>query len=672
MASGAPTWGIEIGQCALKAVKMRSAGDDTVELTACEVIPYDDKKILSQPEVDRDALIASALKKFAEKNNPSGERFVIGVPGHQTFARFCKLPPADAKRISALVRYEAEQQIPFAMEDVVWDFQTFEDDESPEVEVGIFAMRKDLIRKHLDYFDAVRIRPYMVQATPSALYNFVRYEAEEKLNEDAWVVVDVGAQNTDLIVVEANRAWSRNIPLGGSAFTENLVRAFKLTFAKAEDLKRSAASSKYARQIFQAMRPVFADLVQEIQRSIGFFSSTHRDVELKRVLAVGNAFRLPGLQKYIANNLSIDGGVDKLDSFTRIKVAPEVDKEKLDENLINIGATCGLALQGLGEAKIVADLLPPDLARLAVWKRKQWWFAGAAAAVGAAALIPYAKNMIDAGAVKAASTGLTQADSAIQTAQRYNTAHGNAVQNAGPEQQQIENVVQLLDKKRVIPAIIATVHEAMPKPAPEIQNAKTPADLRRVIESDPNRFARNQRKQFEVESMTLEYVKDIDNHQLPSTTGMGPGGFGKQPGGEQQASDAPGFVVNVKGKLLYGASQSEASVVVNEEIFNRIRELSQRPNLGFHIPREEPQDRSKSFFTPDGARLWKQLATGGVNNPFGTPRNTNNDKNRAGIDPATGEPTLSDWNVEFSMKFKLGDVPPPPDQPATEGQEQTG
>ena len=71
--------------------------------------------------------------------------------------------------------------------------------------------------------------------------------------------------------------WTRTIQIGGNNFTEALVRAFKLSFPKAEQHKRTAASSKYARQIFQAMRPVFADLVQEIQRCIGFYTSLHRE-----------------------------------------------------------------------------------------------------------------------------------------------------------------------------------------------------------------------------------------------------------------------------------------------------------------------------------------------------------------------------------------------------------
>ena len=125
------------------------------------------------------------------------------------------------------------------------------------------------------------------------------------------MIIDLGAENTDLIIADGETIWLRSIPIGGNNFTETLVKSFKLNFAKAEDLKRNAATSKYARQIFQAMRPVFADLVAEIQRSIGFYASVHRDSRIKKIIALGGTFRLPGLQKYLQQNLQLD--VERID-----------------------------------------------------------------------------------------------------------------------------------------------------------------------------------------------------------------------------------------------------------------------------------------------------------------------------------------------------------------------
>src|SRR5215467_8918420 len=102
MAAKGGVWGIDVGQCALKAVKLRPAGDDKVEVVAFDLIEH--PKILSQPDAEPDELIKAALEKFASRNDWQKDDFVIGVPGQQTFARFCKLPPVDAKKIPDLVR----------------------------------------------------------------------------------------------------------------------------------------------------------------------------------------------------------------------------------------------------------------------------------------------------------------------------------------------------------------------------------------------------------------------------------------------------------------------------------------------------------------------------------------------------------------------------------------
>ncbi len=150
MASTQAVWGLDLGRCSLKAIKLRPTSDDTVEIVAHDIVEH--AKILSQPDADRNELIASALEKFLSRNDVSKDFVVVGVPGQHTLARFTKLPPVAPKRIPDIVRYEADQQIPFDMDEVIWDFQTFQQEGSPDLEVGIFAMKRELIREHLLHF----------------------------------------------------------------------------------------------------------------------------------------------------------------------------------------------------------------------------------------------------------------------------------------------------------------------------------------------------------------------------------------------------------------------------------------------------------------------------------------------------------------------------------------
>jgi len=375
MARAKSVWGVDIGQCALKALKLSDV-DGRFQVEAFEVIEHPEN--LRGPEADRSEVFTHALGQFLAKNDVSNSTVAVAVPGQSSFMRFVKLPPVEPKRIPSIVRFEAEQQIPFPIGEVVWRWQTFHDPDSPDVEVGIFAMKRIEIVEMLAIMAFSNLKVDLVQMAPLSLYNFMC--ADDQLAPDgATLLADVGTDKTDLVVADGPRIWTRTIQIGGNNFTEALVRAFKLSFGKAESLKRTAATSKYARQVFQAMRPVFADLVQEIQRSIGYYTSLHRESRFKRVLGLGNGFRLPGLQKFLEQNLNIP--VVKIDSFNAPVLASSLSEPTFTENILSFGVAYGLAIQGISDAKVATNLLPDEVVRKRLWDRKRPWFAAAAAAL---------------------------------------------------------------------------------------------------------------------------------------------------------------------------------------------------------------------------------------------------------------------------------------------------
>ena len=697
MATGNAVWGIEVGQCALKAVKLRPTGEeDKVELAGFDLIEH--PKILSQPDADPDELIGAALEKFVSRNDWQGDSFVMGVPGQQTFARFCKLPPVEARRIPDIVRFEASQQIPFDMDDVVWDYQVFQNEDLPDLEVGIFAMRRDLIQKHLDYFSSVGIAPRIIQTIPSALYNFCRYEYGTEIEEGtATIIVDVGAQHTDLIVVEANSAWSRNIPLGGNSFTEALVKAFKLTFAKAETLKRTAATSKYARQIFQAMRPVFADLVAEIQRSVGFYSSTHREVEIKRVLACGNAFHLPGLQKYLENNLTIGGGVQKLEKFEAMITSATANAPQFTENILSFGPAYGLALQGLGLSTISASLLPPELARVQMWKRKRLYFVASAACLAVAAAFPYMRSTMDQQALAQNDDLVRETKRIVDRAKQFQSEFQQVSGDTSGELAKIERFFELQKKRALVPQILAMVHEALPKIDPALAAASTPEELKKIIKSDSTRFARPKRNQIVIEKLELTFSNAIDAHAADSTapkraaaspSGSGGGGRMAMSGGgrmlgggptEVEAIDKggdgePGFYVHMEGRLLAGTDRPTAVRLIEEQLYPTLQRLGNVPGRGFYIPEKDPMntaDRNNENlrepyivqfggFTPV---MGAAAAPLGAQPPGAT--GEPGEEYIAFPDPVTGEDMATDYRFALGFKIKLGEPP------AVEGEAET-
>lgn len=397
MPSSSVCWGIEIGAGAIKALKLEAAGDG-VKVLDFAVIPH--KLVLSTPDLDEADATRLALGTLVSHFDLSGAGIAMSVPGHAGFARFAKLPPVDKKNVPKIVRYEAVQQIPFPIEEVEWDYQTFISPDSPDVEVGIFAITRDRILERLAMYQDVQLVPDVMTLSPLSAYNALAYDLAFSEQTPGTIILDVGTTSTDLIVAEAGRVWIRTFPIGGHQFTEALVSAFKLSYTKAEKLKREAEQSKHARHIFQAMRPVFADLAQDVQRSIGYYQSLHPDANLVRLIGLGSTFRLPGLRKYLKQQLQLD--VYRMEQFKRVSVDGPRSAEFHAASL-NMATAYGLALQGLGLNAIEANLMPGAVLREVMWRRKVKWFAIAAGITVAAGATMFLRPFWDSTAVAGAT-----------------------------------------------------------------------------------------------------------------------------------------------------------------------------------------------------------------------------------------------------------------------------
>src|SRR4029077_16397716 len=319
-------------------------------------------------------LVRDALKQFLSRNVVKGDKVAISVSGQSGLARFIKLPPVESKKIPDIVKYEARQQIPFALDDVVWDYQQMaggseEDGFALETEVGLFAMKRDQVERALKPFEDAGIEVDIVQLTPLTIYNYTAFDQMQDLPPadqydpdnppESVVVLSLGTDTTDLVITNGYRVWQRSVPLGGSHFTKALTKELRLTFAKAEHLKKNATQADDPKAVFQALRPVFNDLLTQIQRSIGYFTSIDRGAKIGRVIALGNAMKLPGLQKYLSQNLGYP--VAEIDSYRGRTGIGVVGSPAFKENLLSFAVCYGLVIQGLRHSKLSTNLVPREI-----------------------------------------------------------------------------------------------------------------------------------------------------------------------------------------------------------------------------------------------------------------------------------------------------------------------
>jgi len=488
MAKTFGVWGIDIGQCALKAIRLEMI-DGQPTATAFDYIEH--PKILSQPDADPDALTREALEKFLERNPVGKDQIAISVPGQSGLVRFVKLPPVEEKKVPDIVKFEAKQQIPFPLEEVVWDFQKISGGEAVggfamETEIGLFAMKREIIARHLAHYQAVKAEVHVVQMAPLALANYATYEILKRggpggIEGDApppdveddvprnkkrcAVVLDIGTDSSNLIITDGQKIlWQRPVPLGGNNFTRALTKEMKLTFAKAEHLKRNASKSPDLVNILKALKPVLTDFVGEVQRSLGFFTNTHRDAHVSYMIGLGSAFKLPGLEKFLAAKLSLE--LRRPVSFERLSGEQVLNDPTFTDNILTFPVAYGLALQALGIGRIQTNLLPGEIRTDRIIRAKKPWAAMAAATVllgtGVAAWgvgVEY-----KAAADQKVTESLAAADNKIAAAKKQVADEAKKELDKATALAEVKAIVSGSEERLNWPRVLEVINAALPKP----------------------------------------------------------------------------------------------------------------------------------------------------------------------------------------------------------------
>ena len=611
MAKVSGVWGIDIGQCALKALRCRRHDDDPQKIVAESFDYIEYSKILSQPDADPAALIKEALEQFLSRNELAGDRVAISVSGQSGLVRFIKLPPVESKKIPDIVKYEARQQIPFALEDVVWDYQQMaggsEDDGfALETEVGLFAMKRDQVYRALEPFNEVGIPVDLIQLSPLAIFNYIVFDdfpdlppVEDYDPEDpphSTVVLSIGTDNTDLVVTNGFRVWQRNIPIGGNHFTKALTKELRLTFSKAEHLKRHAKEAENAKAVFQAMRPVFSDLLTEVQRSLGFFAGLDRHARISRIVGLGNAMKLPGLRRYLTQNLEYD--LQPSSTFRSLDGPSIIDNPQFKSNQLSFGTCYGLCLQALGIATISTNLLPPEIVTERLVRAKKPWVVGAVAATLLGCTINFAGHWAawsSADLVRFESA-FAQVSTATSLSRGFQSDHTAAEQQREQINQIGNNLVSNVEGRLRWLELLRAIDAALPSDPPQVEAAPEAAA------ADPTVIAENgekkksipidKRRELHIEAVNCEWFEDVsvwrqamepkhnEDHGVVSESESGDvddtfsGSVPSDAAGDGAASDS-GWVIQLSGYHFHNADpRTRGPAFVRQTLLKELEEGS--------------------------------------------------------------------------------------------------
>ena len=356
-------WGLDIGHSSIKAAKIARNGN------AVSVMGYAIEPIAVSEEGDRDEAVVKALQLLAQHEEFGAIPVIASLSGRQIFSRTINIPVLNPKKVDKMVELEARQQIPGNFEEVEWGYHLSPNPDGASNDVALFAAKRDLTDELVRKCKRAGINLVGVSVSSLALYNFVRFD-QEFPDDETVIILDVGAENTDLVLYQGETLWMRTLALSGNDVTKVFMKKFRVSFEEAETLKRQIGDSRQAEKIFKVLEGTLNELTSEVQRSLGFYKSQNTSAKLENIVISGNTFRLPNMPEYIAERLRYT--VNILEDLNKIQVAGGIEREHFLRDLQSLGVAIGLGLQGTGIAKANVNLLSTTEQLERVLKSKRW------------------------------------------------------------------------------------------------------------------------------------------------------------------------------------------------------------------------------------------------------------------------------------------------------------
>jgi type IV pilus assembly protein PilM len=376
---------LDIGAAGIKIAEFQATKAQGLRLTNFN---HAELGIDPEHEENRKSLIIAALGNALKEKKIRAARVSFSVPGQSVFTRFVKLPPVDESKVVQIIQYEAQQNVPFPIEEVIWDYQIIGRTEAGELEVVLLAIKSDIIEELKEDVESVGLQTEMVDVAPMALCNAVRYNEGDV--EGCTMVVDMGARTTNLLFLEKGRVFSRSIPIAGNAITQSIAAEFNVSFAEAEQLKKLkgfvALGGAYEEppdeqqaRVSKIIRNVMTRLHAEVARSVNFYKGQQGGTPPQRLLLSGGSSIIPYTDRFCEEKFQIP--VNYFNPFRNIEIDPSVSREEVARSAHFLGEVVGLGLRRVTECPLEVNLLPKSIQTRQQFRSRQPYFLGAAAAV---------------------------------------------------------------------------------------------------------------------------------------------------------------------------------------------------------------------------------------------------------------------------------------------------
>ncbi|MBM3848793.1 MAG: type IV pilus assembly protein PilM [Verrucomicrobia bacterium] len=354
--------GIDFGAGTLKVAEFEPADDGGLRLLRFG------SRSLGLPgsqDAARDGVLKRALTELLAEGGFVSRQANISAPGYQVFSKFVKLPPVDASKISQIIQYEAQQNVPFPLTESAWDHQILGTAADGAREVLLVAIKSEVVEKLFAVGESVGLKMEVVDASMSALANAFRYNYGDV--EGCSLLIDIGAKTSNVLLFEANKFYVRTVPVGANTITQEFSAESKTPFAEAEKFKitqgfvslggayeepddpKVAAVSKVARNVLTRLH-------MQVNQTIQFYRTQQGGSVPQRVYLCGGGSVMAYSAEFFQEKLNLP--VEYFSPFRNVQIDPSVNVEELERSASLLGEVVGLSLRNIADCPVELNLLP--------------------------------------------------------------------------------------------------------------------------------------------------------------------------------------------------------------------------------------------------------------------------------------------------------------------------
>jgi type IV pilus assembly protein PilM len=453
---------IDIGASSIRMAQFSALRGGGVELVSFAVETLDPE---AASDENRNAYLTVALKSMMAERGIRPGPVSISVSGQSVFSRFVKLPPVSRDKILKMVQYEAQQNVPFPINEVVWDYQLIGGAEG-EIDVMLAAIKADMIEGLADAVTEAGLEPMLIDVAPMALYNAVRYNYSDL--PACTLVIDIGARSTDLVFIEEGRVFSRSIPVGGNTITQQIVKEFDLPFEEAEEMKKAQAfvsfggayespGSEVADKVSKSVRSVMTRLHAEINRSINFYRTQQAGAQPGLILLTGGSSAIPYTDAFLRDKLNVE--VDYLNPFQNVAVHGSIDAEQIGASAHYLGEVVGLALRHILTCPIEINLMPARVEKQRALRKKTPLYLATGAVLVLVLLVwcGYFYKLTQLGRER-----LEQVERKVRALQQVESRMETIERETADTRRKLETLLALPDKRDAWLEMLDDIHQRIP------------------------------------------------------------------------------------------------------------------------------------------------------------------------------------------------------------------